>query len=363
MKKRLLTMLLLIALSPALTGCSYSYLERQAFPLCMSIDIDQNGRYTVGVQAPQSSTDSSPVYDILTATGDSLLDAMRVLAASTPYPLNFCQLRLCLISYQLAATTELRTLLRTVYELPTMRPNAYVMISMGNALEVMEAQKPDFGTRLSTQLQLLFERLRETKMLPDSTLSACVRELGGVRRDPMICVCAVNTALVMPKEDQSPDGGSSSGDSSSGDNGGEKQAFAIGEPWSDILLPENLLAGMLPRTGTNPVEYLGSAVVSDGRVSGLMTARETQVLLRAYDEAERRVAIDGKSMQLQIFITSGTELDIERETLRSAMEKLLDLDSDALAFGAAAVTGFYTDAEWEGFNFKRRYKQADLVIQ
>ena len=114
--KRAWLLCVLLAAGPLLGACSYASLERQVYPICLSVDLDEKGRYQVGVQAPQSSTESgSAAYDLLTATGDSFADAMRVLSASTPYPFNFSQVRLCLVSYDLAATTHLRPLLRTLF--------------------------------------------------------------------------------------------------------------------------------------------------------------------------------------------------------------------------------------------------------
>ena len=96
--KRVWLLCLILAAAPLLGACSYASLERQVYPICLSVDLDEKGRYQVGVQAPQSSTESgAAAYDVLTATGDSFADAMRVLSASTPYPFNFSQVRLCLL--------------------------------------------------------------------------------------------------------------------------------------------------------------------------------------------------------------------------------------------------------------------------
>lgn len=363
MKKRLLLAAMLALGGLLLCGCGYPPMERQTFPICMSVDTTEEGKIQVGVQAPKNGDSSASAYDILSATGDSLEDALHILAASTPYPLNFCQLRLCLIGYDLASTNELRGLLRGLEEMPSMRPNAFVMVALGSGLEVMNAQQPDFGMRLSTHLNLLFERLREEDMLPDSTLSACVRDLGEGRRDPLLCICAVNAQLLPEEKKQGGDSsGGGAGGSGGGSGGSSATVFAVGEPWTDSLLPDQIIAGMLPRTSVNPVEYLGSAAVSDGRVSGLLTARETQVALRAWDEAERRAAIGGDPMQLQLWVREGTALQRESQSLLDVMKKLQALDCDALGFGGVTMGAFYTDAEWEAFQFRRKYRDADFVV-
>ena len=351
--KRLLLMPVLLAAAMMLSACSYASLERQVYPICLSVDLDEQGRYQVGVQAPQSSTASgAAAYDVLTATGDTFPDAMRVLAASTPYPFNFSQVRLCLLSYDLAATTHLRPLLRTLFEMPSMRPDAYVMVALGSAAEVMAAQKPDLGMRLSTHLNLLFEHLRQESMLPHSSLSACVQELGNGMTDPLLCVCAINRRLVPQQQED----GASDADAS-----GQEPAFAGGESWSGAMLPEDILAGMLPQTSVNPVEYLGSAAVSEGRVSGLLTARETQIATLAMIEGRRAVAIDGEQLQLQLFLPGDSALAQNRGEVQAVLEKLQALGCDSFGFGWHAAGAFYTDAELEAYGFRRRFREAQIV--
>lgn len=365
---------LLLLLCPLLTGCNLVTMERQIYPICMSVDATDDGKFQLAVQAPRSSGNDDASYDIISATGDSLPDALHVLSASTPYPLNFSQIRLCLIGYRLAATTELRPLLRTILELPTMRPTAYVSVAMGTGLDVLQKQQPDFGNRLSTHLSLLLDRLRNEHLLPDSTLSACVRELSDGRTDPLIGLCAVNQQLV-PEENAAQKNGSSSsggsgggggggggGSGGGGESGGSSPAFAIGEPWSDELLPENVLAGMISHTSPNPVEYLGSAAVSEGRVSGVLTADETQLCLRLLAEADIRVSRNGENLQLQILLDPQNDLTDNQDRIYDLMAKLQTLDSDPLLFGGACAMGFRTNEEWQQYGFRSRYNKADLVV-
>lgn len=362
--KRVWLLCLILAAAPLLGACSYASLEREVYPICLSVDLDEKGRYQVGVQAPQSSTESgAAAYDVLTATGDSFADAMRVLSASTPYPFNFSQVRLCLLSYDLASTTHLRPLLRTLFEMPSMRPDAYVMVALGNAAEVMAAQKPDLGMRLSTHLNLLFEQLRQERMLPYSSLSSCVQELGDGKADPLVCICAINQNLV-PEQDKSQgeaSGGQQGGSDQSGGGGSgtDAAAFAGGEPWSGAMLPEDILAGLLPQTSVNPVEYLGSAAVSEGRVSGILTARETQIATLAMIEGRRAVAIDGE--QLQLFLPKDGVLAESRDEVQAVLEKLQALGCDSFGFGWHAAGAFYTDAELEAYGFRRRFREAQIV--
>ena len=94
-------------------------------------------------------------------------------------------------------------------------------------------------------------------MLPYSSLSSCVQELGDGKADPLVCICAINQNLV-PEQDKSQgesSGGQQGGSDQSGGGGSgtDAAAFAGGEPWSGAMLPEDILAGLLPQTSVNPV--------------------------------------------------------------------------------------------------------------
>ena len=240
-----------------------------------------------------------------------------------------------------------------------MQPNAYVSIAMGQALTVLEKQQPDFGTRLSTHLSLLLARAQQEHLLPDSTLSQCVRELSDGRSDPLIGVCAVNTRL-LPEEKQGQQQPSSGGSGSGGE--GSSPAFALGEPWSDALLPADIVAGLIPHESQNPVEYLGAAAVSDGRVSGVLTADQTQLVLRMLDEADLHVAREGEKLQLQIFLKQKSPLVESVEAIRGVMAHLQSLDCDPLLFGCRCSMGFATQKEWDAYRFDRRYPAAEVRI-
>lgn len=355
MKPRLLLLLLCL---PLLCACGSATLDRQVYPICLSVDLTEDGGFCVGVQAPRASAGSSVSYELLTATGEDLDAALRTLAASTPYPLNFCQIRLCVFGYRLCATTPMRPLLRTLLEKPTMRPSAYVSVALGNALDVLQYQQPELGTRLSTHLNLLLSRSQGENLLPDSTLAYCARELADGSCDPLVGVCAVNPKLLKQKQDSQSGGGSGEKQ----EDGGSSPAFALGEPWSDAPLPEDILAGLIPHTSQNPVEYLGSAALSEGRVSGVFTADETQLLLRVQKEAKLRVARKGESMQLQILLPKDSPLARDQDAIRALVAKAQALRSDPLRFGCVCSMGFYLDESFERFAFSRKYPSAPLWV-
>lgn len=344
--------LLLLLCLPLLCACRSETLDRQVYPICLSVDLTEDGGLLVGVQAPRANESDLVQYELFTATGDDLESALRTLAASTPYPLNFCQIRLCVLGYRLAATRPLRPLLRGLLQLPTMRPSAYVSVALGSALEVLENQKPELNTRLSTHLTLLLSRSQSENLLPDSTLSYCVRELANGSCDPLMGVCAVNARLAEQQESQQE----------SGQKSEEQPAFALGEPWSDAPLPEGIVAGLIPHNSQNPVEYLGSAALSGGRVSGVFSADETQLLLRVREEAALRVARSGETMQLQILLPKESALCADTDAIRALLGKAQALHADPFRFGCVCSMGFYLDESFERFAFARKYPDAPVYV-
>ena len=365
MRRALLLLAALLCL-PLLGGCDAAITERQTFVLCLSLDTTEDGKLSLGVLTPMNgegaSTGAAPNYAFFSAMGDGFEETLSILAASTPCPLNFCQLRLCVVSYDLAARQELRPLLKQLTELHSMRPDAVVMIAVGKAEEAIRAINPDFGMRISTYLNIYLERMIDLGLTPGTTLTDCVRGLGSGRGDPLLSICAVNPVVKQEQEKQSQQ--------QSGGEGDQKQVdasavFSGGEPWSAPPVPEGLMAGALPRQGNNPIEYLGSAAVGNGRVSGLLDARETELLLRLRRTARIAVAIDGQRTQLQLRLPKEPEAPdaVPPDEALRVLQKLQALHCDGLGFGGACARTVYTDQEWTELGFENRYARAELYVE
>lgn len=335
MKKLWLILLCL----PLLTGCGLGLLEREVYPLVISVDMEADGRITVGLQAPESLADGAePVYDVLCATGDTPEAALSLLRASTPFPLNFCQVRLCLVGYNLASAQELRPLLRWLLNLPAMRPDANVMIALGQAKSVMEAQKPDFGMRLSNHLNLLFERLGQEDLLPDAALSLCVQRLSDPLDDLLLGLCAVNQTVA---EEQ------------------QKQQESQQESKPVSLLPKGEMSGMLPRQGQNPVEYIGAAVVARGRVAGTLTARQTQLMLQTIRFASPSAAIHQDGLQLSLSLPE--ELKPHQQEITQTLQTLQQMGCDLMTFSARLP--FPTDAQKARLDYRTWFALSRIEVE
>lgn len=332
---------LAVLLPALLTGCGVSSGEKQIFPICMSMDRLEDGRLQLAVQVNTMNDGNAAEYAVFAAAGDTFGQTLEILGASMPYPLHFGQLRLCLIGGELAAGEELAMLLAPLGEMYTINRGAAVMITSGRAAEVMAAQKPDLGVRLSTYLDQLLARLRQERLTPSETLGDLLILLGSGYRDPLLGVCAVNPAA-------GPDESASDGsDRQGGAQGDSKPAFsasgsiAIGEPSPEDDLPRELQAGSLPRKGGNPVEYTGCAAVGAGRAAVLLTASQTRLILTLRDEAR----ISGLT-EARARVTLPADAGVQPEEAAKVLGRLQNAGCDVLGLGAAAARRCLTEAEW-----------------
>lgn len=328
-------LLCLFLMAALLTGCSASSGEKQIFPICMSMDRLADGRLQLAVQV--SSMESGET--IFAAAGDSFEQALEILGASMPYPLHFGQLRLCIIGYSLAFESDLYQLLTPLYRLYTIHPDAAVMVSLGNAADTMAAQKPDLGVRMSTYLDQLLARLRQEKLTPPETLRDILAMLASGSRDPLLGLCALNPSAAPEKGSQtgSADQQQPNGQQSASPAFSRSGRIAIGEPAPGADVPADMIAGSLPRTGGNPVEYIGCVPVGDGRAAGMLAARDTRLLLLLRQTARIQNVTNDSAI---IFLSEKSE--ITPEDAAQLVTILQQMHCDALGVTATAwkETGF-----------------------
>lgn len=375
MKKRLLAALVFTLL---LTGCQSVQLEKEV--IVMGIDKTELG-VGITVQIPKTAQGGSggdgqesqqkgaSGYLVATAEGKDLPDAMSALLSSIPYSLSFAQLREIVIGEDIAWQGSLEPLLWQLLRTPTLRPTAAVLIALGDAKSFIEQQKPDFGMRMSKHVDTTMQNLAMSGMAPDCPLAIVVRHMTTHRRDPLVALCAVN------------------------------------EKASETFHQENgnLRAGDIPRTGDNPAEVLGAAVLCNGKLCDTLTGYEMQlmsalgggsptILLTIVDEplairlrgkASLRAAV-GETLQLQVSLNVDVRKSAltnnlrEEDVVGAAMQRkaanalqsditalltrLQQKSSDALGFGSVVAKAFLYDDQYEQYDFRSRYPTAQLVV-
>ncbi len=372
--KKILLMVAMCLVLPFLGSCDTITLERQVFAICMSVDVTEDGQLLLTIQSPLGSPSTgvsdnaagAEGYDIVAAQAEGLFEALHKIEAAIPFPLNFSQLRILILSAEVAGRYDLRPLLLDVFRFTGTRSNACVLVAQGSGTELLHAQKSSFGLRLSTHLDTLIKNLRASGYMPHTTLATCLKTIGSGRRDPLLSLGVINPTLqAAADEKKKGTPGSAGQESTQGESskkkeegGGSSAVFAEGGP----VLHTEETAGFLLMQGTNPVELGGAAITSDGVVVGYLTIREMVMYNHLLLNAELRYAIDGESLQLQLILKDESDIERYYDEMLAVVTKLQYLRSDAFGFGGLVAQAFYTDGEWNAYGFAERYPTAQVYI-
>ena len=392
MKKALVCMLLLPALL-FLGGFGGQEIESGLFVLSLAVDPAPDGTLTVTVKAlsgtkeTDAATGSSsgsgsdaaaaqggespdagleapePGYIVLSATAKSCLRALSLLSATTPRTVNLSQLREVVISRTLAESGAAYDILREIHSMYRANGEAVVVVTPDDAGDFIRRQRAILGVRLSQYLEVLFDHFAQMDTIPPhAQLASVVRAMESGREDALAVYAAGNdfgSTLVLT--------GSSETDR---------------------------LPGHLPRTAPAENEYLGSALFSGPKMTGVLTGEETGLLCLMMGEAKRRVTFIGDA-QYKVSLptrvsrtvipkTGALRVDIRMNLIRIAGEedvlsasiasqietgcanvlrKLQAAGCDAAGFGHIAVRRAATESAWAGMNWRRRYEDAPVSIQ
>ena len=354
-----------------LCGCADRKVEEELLVIVLAVDQTEEGNMSVAVKAPALSSASGghpssggddSGYMQLEAAGRSFADAVSMLNATTPRPLNFSQVREIVIGEAAARRPDLGLLLAQIDALPRLRCSAAVIVCRGDARHFSEQQKPFMGMRLSRYAENTLANYAGKGFTPATDLCTAVRDWGGGFRDPLLILGAVND-FSAPQ--------------------------ALGE--------ENGLsaqAGSLPRRSAEPVEMFGAAATNGVSVSGYLTGYEMALLhlLAGHVEA---LTLDMDGVPLHITAEAPARLDVLtdarpvvlkadvrcvihypagrppdedavksrlREDLRTAIRHLQALRCDGIGFGGVAARRFLTVQQWEAFGWRQAYAEAELDI-
>lgn len=399
MKKSLLS-LLLASLLLTLTGCGGGQeIESCLFVLSMAVDPAPDGNLTVTIKAlsgtqeaaggslSSSSSGSSggqsgagtpgdesqksagqdsqsdsgleatePGYIVMSATAKSCLRALSLLSATTPRTVNLSQLREIVVSRTLAETDATLTILKEIHAMYRANGEAIVVVTPDNAGDFIRRQRAILGIRLSKYLEVLFDHFAEMDTIPPGAqLASVISAMESGVADAAAVYAAGNafdSSLVLSGE-------------------------------SDL----DRLPGHLPRTSPAENEYLGCALFSGPRMTGVLTGEETGLLCLMMGRAQRRTTFIGDAQYKTNLRTrvsrslgqadSALEIDIGMNLTRiagdayeaadaiarqieqgctSVLRKLQAASCDAIGFGRLAIRSSPTIPDWEEQNWPLRYE-------
>ena len=379
----------LLALLLLLSGCSGGQeIESCLFVLAMAVDPAPDGNLTVTVKALSGTQEGGgasssgegaaqregggeggaaleagePGYITLSATAPSCLRALSLLSATTPRTVNLSQLREVVINQALAQTDATLTILREIYAMYRANGEAIVVVTPDDAGDFIRRQRAILGVRLSKYLEVLFEHFSKSDTIPPNAQLASV--IAAMESD-MIDAAAV---------------------------------YAAGNRFDSTLVlggsaETDRLPGHLPRTSPAENEYLGAALFSGPRMTGVLTGEETGLLCLMMGEANRRTTFIGGaqyrtnlptrvrrridpadgalcvSIEMNLTRIAGEEQAIAQEIAarieRACVDVLLKrraASCDAVGFGRLAVRKSLTIPQWEARNWPLEYETLPVRV-
>ena len=356
---------ILLCCAVLLSGCATRQMEEELLVIALTVDRDEAGNMTVSAKAPRnaaSGDDGENSYIMAEATGSSFSDAVTMLNAATPRPLNFSQVREVMIGENAAKQDDFARLLQQIDALPRFRCSAALIVCKGEAKAFSKAQKPYIGTRLSRYTETTLSNYAGKGFTPKNSLCDGVRDLGKGFRDPLFILGAVND-------------------------------------FSDSAPHENALdtqAGQLPRKSAETVEVFGAAATNGVCVSGYLTGYEMALLhlieghvealslrdnagnaLRVVARRPAEIKVDLRQKPILLFVrvfcegeyTPGRPPDEEnvasclQEDISAVIAHLQRLGCDGVGFGEVAVRQFLTVQDWEQLQWRDAYCQAVTEVQ
>lgn len=376
--RKLVALLLLLISCLLLSGCSdASEVENQAYALIMGVDkiVDEDMiELTIRIPkigSPDGNSDSessggarSGSYLVLSAKGDTYAQALEYLQWAATRELNLSQIKLLVVSEVLARDADFSKVSRSIAQTPRLYTAARFVVCEGSAKDFITGQETVIGTRLSTEIEAMFEHLESHGYIPQTTFADVYYELNSIYSDP---VAIWGFPSEEPVEEDS-------------------------QPVSLIINPQENADAMVESPSSR--YYMGSVIFRDNVLALKMNAAETlftnlingnfDTFTYAYQDkfynlssvwkVKKTVDFEGNQTHLGVKLSLSSVMQIEKEVskkleeaieenLRETIQKCQSLRLDPFGFSEKAARKFLTIDEWKSFNWRDKYAEADLDIE
>lgn len=301
-------------------------------------------------------------YLIATADGVNYPDALNMMTATLPRLLNMSQVKQVVMSERFASEPEAFKELveRLVYDNEFYNA-AQLVICEGEAESFLREQRLILGARLSKAQDAADYAHLLVGLVPSAHISSVFFGMNSGYGDGMAALCASNTF----------------------------QSGAAADPDASGAI----YAGQAARTGPNLNEYIGSALFDGERMVGKLTGYETQLAhilsgtlssmllmedgytAQLIQRSKPRVSVDVSSAPAQIEVDIELSMNLHQQGMSIAeasaklhsdlgalVEKCQSLGVEPFGFGATAVRQFLTFADWNDYNWRERFAEADVRI-
>jgi len=373
-----LFLLLMCSLVFLLCGCSgTTQVEDLAFAELLGVDLNERNEIEVSIEVPKiagqrgdsgsgSSGGSSPQL-IYSADGENFDEALNLLQWAVPRRLDLSQIKLIVISRDIAESEFFASVADTIMATPRLYTAARLAVCDGSAKEFISAEEPVIGTRLSSELTATFEDYIRSGFIPDATFAGFYYSSRSIYSDPL----AIH-AESAPKNEPA-----------SATDGGAAPAAAI--------IPDNPQQSGVEMQHSN--RFLGAAVFRKGCLAGRLSGEEYLYckILRGEQQTfpfsidgrtvglttmgAPSVVIDTKSSPMKIRI--GLNMSIvsssktaPKESLQSALEEAFTdaieacrrMGAEPLRLAEKAASAFLTIEDWQEFNWTDHFLESEIDV-
>lgn len=331
--------LLCLALCMVLSGCAALPGEERAFAVCLGLHTSGD----IWQASARISTYTKPgEYMTVTASGKSMAEAMTLLDATAPLHIHYGQVRLVLLSKELAASDELLPTLDRLNKLGEFRADAMLCVTEDDIPKVLDEMKPVTGTRLSKYIEVLLDSRIGQGSIPDTTLGA-YRRMGERQSLTLIPIAMAEKAAAQTGMNAMPE--SMAVEGMKLQMGGAWLASQAGRVTGRLTVAEQqilrLMQGKLRKGALTLDDHTFTLLESFANVT--------------YDEKEHAALL---KIRLR-YMHSDLSEDGVKERLTSAaanvIEKLAAANCDALGIGRQAMMHASDWAAWERMDWQTRY--------
>lgn len=398
MKKALAaTFLLLLCLG--LGGCGLTQQpEHQAYVITLGIDRAQNGQVEVWVQVPSIGGGSSEEgesggskYEMFSAQGADLSDALDLLAATLPSRLQLTLTKSVVVAEAVARSQDFKHILDDLVLSYHIYDSAAVIVTRGTARDFLAAQKPSIGIRLSTSVMAALEQFRQSGYIPYNTLYDLFSANHSIYSDPVLILADTG-----PEDTQGQDGQgqapASAGEPPSLDGQTARNGGGTGED-GPVSTAQDAYPGTLPRTGPNLNQYMGCALMRDGQMVGTLDGVSSRWLcvlrgevdsvsylaqgqaleLRAQGAPQAHLELGEQSLEIQIELALRAypprrNIDLEQVRRRVTQDitrlfaQCQQAGVEPLNLAQRAALGFPTVDSFTAYAFREKFCQAAVDV-
>ncbi|WP_281890242.1 Ger(x)C family spore germination C-terminal domain-containing protein [Paenibacillus sp. YYML68] len=257
--------LLTLLLSILVSGCwDKQEIEEQAFSVVVGVDPKEGSgiQITYQIANPQigssdrATAQEEPPSDIITFSAPDLITGRDLANAMVTRNISFAHTKTLVVSEQFARSKLFKHFIGASIRDRQLRREVNLIVSKESAADFIRSNKPILETRPHKYFEFMQTRWKETGLVPFSTLNRLFQRTEG---DDTLFLAIYATGQKGKDKEEAP-------------NAPRQDTITYGN--EDSYMPGQIGYRSKPR-----LQFMGSAVLRDGRMIGTMTGEETRLAL------------------------------------------------------------------------------------